>query len=264
MLGDAERRLFDTFGFLRVPGLLADVVADLQGDFDHVVRSDAVGYLACRQFMDGSPNGCGDRARLLAAEPLAASRALGWLRTDDVRLDDLATAILGPEAAYQTSMASLFNCNVHWHHDGVLTAGRGCQATAMIYLDPLDGPTGALRVIPGSHRPGPFREALRAELLGAEDPLAVAFGRDAPDLPSVVVATEPGDVVVIDSEVFHASFGGGVGRRLLSVTYGAGAPPSDPAAVEALLAAAARPLEAVGPVPGAGIEPARPRGAGGV
>jgi hypothetical protein len=71
------------------------------------------------------------------------------------------------------------------------------------YLEPLGAESGALRVLPGSHRPE-LAERLRA--LGAA-------GAPAEALPAHIVATEPGDLVVFDEHLFHASAGGGARRQ---------------------------------------------------
>jgi ectoine hydroxylase-related dioxygenase (phytanoyl-CoA dioxygenase family) len=81
---------------------------------------------------------------------------------------------------------------------------RGCLA----YLEPVGADSGALRVIPGSHHPQ-FREALRE--------LGSTGLRDS-SLPAHVVATEPGDLLLLDEHVLHASFGGGI-RRQWRVDY---------------------------------------------
>jgi hypothetical protein len=83
-------------------------------------------------------------------------------------------------------------------------ASLGCAA----YLEPLKAETGALRVLPGSHRPG-LGDAIRA---------AGAVGLAADALPAHVVATMPGDVIAFDEHLFHASSGGAV-RRQWRVDY---------------------------------------------
>ena len=60
-----------------------------------------------------------------------------------------------------------------------------------------------MRLIPGSHR-RELGTALRE--LGA-------IGMTATSLPSYVVATEPGDMIVFDEHLFHSSFGGNVRRQ---------------------------------------------------
>jgi len=75
------------------------------------------------------------------------------------------------------------------------------------YLEALDAGNGALRVLPGSHRPE-FIGALREHDLSD----------DVDAVPGFVVASEPGDVIVLDEHLYHAS-DGGVARRQWRVDY---------------------------------------------
>jgi hypothetical protein len=84
-----------------------------------------------------------------------------------------------------------------WHRDhdlDVASVGFAC------YLEPLDAATGALRVVPGSHR----------------SPRAPAPAAGPAD--DHAVATEPGDVIVFDEHLLHASRGGTL-RRQWRVDY---------------------------------------------
>lgn len=65
------------------------------------------------------------------------------------------------------------------------------------YLDPLDGDTGALRVLPGSHT-GSYAKAVAEHV-------ARTAARDAFALPGVPLSTNPGDVIVFDEHLWHAS-----------------------------------------------------------
>jgi hypothetical protein len=76
------------------------------------------------------------------------------------------------------------------------------------YFDPLTAATGALRVIPLSHRP--VHDRLRAYL---HHPRV-----DVEDVPAYICETQPGDVVVFDGKLFHASVNGG-DRLQWSVVY---------------------------------------------
>jgi hypothetical protein len=106
-----------------------------------------------------------------------------------------------------------YSGDTSWHTDSVLpVASVGFAA----YLEPLGADNGALRVLPGSHRPE-FSEAIRA----------LGTGIAARSLPAHVVTTEPGDMIVFDEHLFHSSFGGGV-RRQWRVDY-----VSDPMSAEA-------------------------------
>ena len=78
----------------------------------------------------------------------------------------------------------------------------------LAYLEPVGADSGALRVIPGSHHPK-FSEAIRG--IGATC-------LQNPTRPGHVVETEPGDMVLLDERILHASFGGGI-RRQWRVDY---------------------------------------------
>jgi hypothetical protein len=81
-----------------------------------------------------------------------------------------------------------------WHNDTCL-AVRGVKFVA--YLEPLNADSGALRVLPGSHR-------LAAGALDHLHSLDLA----TPDVPGRVLATQPGDVVAFDPLLWHATWGG--------------------------------------------------------
>jgi hypothetical protein len=115
-------------------------------------------------------------------------------------LAPVAEALLGGPALPTRAKGVLYRGDTPWHPDSTLPiASIGFAA----YLEPLRAETGALRVLPGSHRPE-LAEALRA--LGAASAAVEA-------LPGHVVATEPGDVIAFDEHLFHASAGGGARRQ---------------------------------------------------
>ena len=92
-----------------------------------------------------------------------------------------------------------------WHVDSSLSVESvGCLA----YLEPAGPDCGALRVMPGSHH-STFNEALRD--------MRAARVLD-PSLPGHVLATHPGDVILMDEHVLHAAFGGTV-RHQWRVDY---------------------------------------------
>lgn len=91
-----------------------------------------------------------------------------------------------------------------WHTDSDLPL---TSVGVLAYLEPVGADSGALRVLPGSHHPQ-FGDAVRA----------LVAGLTASALPGHVVATEPGDMILLDEHLFHASFGGGT-RRQWRVDY---------------------------------------------
>ena len=89
------------------------------------------------------------------------------------------------------------------------------------YLDALRADTGALRVMPGSHRVGDeYADAVEAarqhdgERYKNGEGIGPNWGMDGSAVPAVVLETIPGDVVLFDENLKHASFGGGGRRRM--------------------------------------------------
>ncbi|MFN2464030.1 MAG: phytanoyl-CoA dioxygenase family protein [Candidatus Dormibacteria bacterium] len=95
----------------------------------------------------------------------------------------------------------------HWHPDGEPTT-HGVKF--FIYLGNLGAETGALRVVPGSHKE-PFHDAVKA-FAGREDV-------EVPDIPAYVFNCQPGDVLAFDYPMWHASVGGSKDRRMCTIEY---------------------------------------------
>jgi hypothetical protein len=117
----------------------------------------------------------------------------------------VAAAMLGGPVLPTRAKGVRYFGDTPWHtdSDSPLTS-VGCLA----YLDPVGANTGALRVLPGSHHTQ-FGDAIRGS--GDAGLAALAW-------PGHVVATEPGDMVLLNEHLFHASSGGGI-RRQWRVDY---------------------------------------------
>jgi hypothetical protein len=116
------------------------------------------------------------------------------------RLENVATTLLGGPVLPTRAKGVRYRGDTPWHADSELPIGSVGFAA---YLEALGADDGALRVLPGSHRPE-LTQALRA--FGAAGMAAVA-------LPAHIVTTEPGDLIVFDEHLFHASSGGGIRRQ---------------------------------------------------
>lgn len=96
-----------------------------------------------------------------------------------------------------------------WHSDG----GRALLGVKFVaYLEQLSADTGALRVIPGSHRE-PSLSQVQAFIDANRDELAIE------DLPAVPCESVPGDIVVFNYPTFHAALGGSNDRRMCTIEY---------------------------------------------
>ena len=103
--------------------------------------------------------------------------------------------------------------NTNWHADTGWQPDFIEKREAVKYhftLDPVTAETGALRFVPGTHL-----------LRGKE---RVLFGQNIDemspeDVPCHAAATHPGDVIIFDIRIWHASIGGPPGRRTSNIEY---------------------------------------------
>ena len=114
----------------------------------------------------------------------------------------VATQLLDSPVLPVRAKGVMYFGSTNWHRDSdqdVTSVGCAC------YLEPLHARNGALRVLPASHR-GQLAASLRdrGELLTA--------------LPGLAIDTEPGDAIVFDEHLYHAS-SGGKDRRQWRVDY---------------------------------------------
>jgi len=136
--------------------------------------------------------------------PMMTAETPGSLRLLD-RTEIVAASLLGGPVLPTRAKGTRYWGDTPWHTDSDLPIA---SLGVVTYSEPLREKSGALRVLPGSHR-AEFRTALRA--LGA-------VGQPAEKLPAHVLETEPGDVIMFDEHLFHASSGGGT-RQQWRVDY---------------------------------------------
>src|SRR6476469_2155728 len=159
-LTEEQLAYFNMFGFVAFPGLLADKIGRIIDEFEAVWAANGGGHNGAAH--DGTARSC-------SVQFIDQSVYLSTL-LDDPRIHDIAASILGDDFNYKVSDG---NCDVGdtiLHSDGY--GGRGGMRHIKIafYLDKLDGNTGALRVIPGSHRIGDvFAEELQSSVRKSED-----------------------------------------------------------------------------------------------
>lgn len=163
----------------------------LRGVFDPAPLTDEVSEAFAHGFARRGPAN-------VSAEATIAFRYLPMMSERTPRslelLDDFvapAQRLLGSAVLPVRAKAVEYHGASSWHRDselGVASVGFAC------YLEPLTGDSGALRIVPGSHR--------HTQASG----------------PEVAIDTAPGDVIVLDEHVVHASQGGTV-RRQWRVDY---------------------------------------------
>ena len=103
--------------------------------------------------------------------------------------------------------------NTNWHSDSGFKP-RGLNVKIALYLDPVARNSGCLRVIPGSHRVGEaYAEQIHKDIWRCKD----NWGVEGSDVPCVALETQPGDVLIFNHDIKHASFFGSTNRRMFTI-----------------------------------------------
>ena len=204
MLSDAQRAHFETFGFLIVRQMFTPAeTARISQDFDRVLEAGREG---------GAFSG---EKRQIVLGFVEKNPGLTRLLEDD-RLFGAIERLLGPGFTWLGSDGNLYVGDTAWHPDG--SEPDFVRIKAAFYLDPVTRDTGALRVVPGSHRQ-PFHEALRPLATYRDHPIPPPFGVAPDAVPHVALESQPGDVAIFNHNIWHASFGGRVGRRMFALNF---------------------------------------------
>ena len=213
-LTEQQLEFFDAFGFLKFPGLFANDIDEITDAFERVWADHISGH--------GNPHDPNRRSVLVPF--LDQSEYLSAL-LDDPRIEGIASSLLGDDFNYSASDGSFNVGDTNWHSDSCRNVGYRqvkadpckfpyLRAKLAFYLDPLTHDSGCLRVIPGSHRVGDsFADSLEEQLREGADTMGV-HGRD---VPALALETVPGDLLMFDVCIKHASFGGSTRRGMFIV-----------------------------------------------
>jgi hypothetical protein len=198
MLTAQQLTFFKTFGYLSFPGLFADSITSIQQDFETVWAGQGGGHA-------GKPHDHQQRSCIGGFIDL--SPTLCQL-LDDPRVLGIATDLVGEDFSYMGSDGNFYVGDTQWHSDGAHT--EILHIKLAFYLDPLRRDSGCLRVIPGSHLVGDaYADGLSARL--------GELGLPGKDIPAMALEVKPGDVVLFNHNLKHASFGGNARRRMFTM-----------------------------------------------
>lgn len=223
MLTDAQAAHFGTFGFLLLPGLFSAVeIAEIRSAADALWQAkgggapDRGGYQHVAPFIEASPE-------------------LSRLPEDD-RIFVTVGRLLGPGFAWCGSEGNRGSFNEEqshpWHCDRPGEREPDyVRVKVMLYLTATTKETGALRVMPGSHRP-PFYDQLDPLNHVQARPERMPFGAAGEDLPGYALEAAPGDAVFFNQYLYHAVFGKQADRRYIALKFAAR--PTEQRHVEAL------------------------------
>jgi hypothetical protein len=202
-LNDQQLAFMETFGYLHFPGLLNDCIEEIITAFEGVWTLHGGGH-------DGRPHDGQQRSCLVPF--IDQSERLSAL-LDDGRIDGIFASLLGDDYQYIGSDGNYYVGDTGWHSDGGWPRPIVYYKLAL-YLDPLTANSGALRVIPGSHRYGEgFAESVEQHIRQSQE----RWGVGGAAVPAVALETQPGDVVVFNQGTKHSAWGGGRRRRMFTI-----------------------------------------------
>ena len=193
----------ETFGYLSFPGLLEDRIAEVIEAFEAVWAQKGGGH-------DGKPHDGTARSCIV---PFIDQDAYLSSLIDDPRIDGIFSSLLGDDFQYLGSDGNYYVGDTGWHSDGGWPRPIIYYKMAL-YLDPLTRESGALRVVPGSHRYGDgYAEDVQEGIRESEK----NWGIGGSDVPAMAFETSPGDVVVFNQGTKHSAWDGSNRRRMFTI-----------------------------------------------
>ena len=185
-----QKRFFEDFGYLFLPGLMADQVEWITDEVEAAFAASQIVHDG------GQRSGFGD---------LVQQRERMCSLLDEPGIDGLLTGLLGDDYNFLGMGADFYVGDTQWHPDAPHDLVRHVKLA--MYLDPLTPENGSLRVVPGSHRWG---------MEGNLDTVAL-WGLEPHQVPCDSPGNQPGDVGIFDLKTLHTAIGGGTRRRMLNL-----------------------------------------------
>ena len=205
-LSAEQRAFYDTFGYLVFRQLFSP------GEMEVITRE-------AEEVLEEGLGGqafTGPKRHMVLGFAEQRPHLVGLLEDD--RVYGVIADLLGPDFVWITSDGNYYVGDTQWHPDaGGLLPSYNLIKIAL-YLDPVRKDSGCLRVIPGSHRE-PFHGALRPLQQHRGETPVYPFGVTGEQVPAVPLESDPGDVVLFNQALWHASFGGGSRRRMFTLNF---------------------------------------------
>ncbi len=200
MLSKKQRQHFDSFGFVLLRQLID------AAEMDTLRREFAVGLESKYRHAPFDGTRMHHTYLMESNTPFFASLV------EDSRFVTVAESLGGLDILGINATGNRHVGNTPWHSDTDSYHQYGVKF--VFYFDPLTVANGALRVVPGSHR-RPYFDRMREFTKANQNPDGTAID----EVPAFSIESEPGDVIVFDHRLSHASCGGEDDRRLGAVVY---------------------------------------------
>ena len=199
-LDQQQISFFNTFGFLIVRQLLSPAE----------VEKVVAGFEWSIQNRGGGSDHDGSRRTMFGGPIEHTTQMCAVL--DHPGILGLIGGVTGGDFNYCGGDGNYYTGDTRWHPDG--NWGQLWATKTAFYLDPVSRDSGCLRVIPGSQNPSHCVRSQQIDPNLSADLVGVA-PRDFPG--SVALESNPGDVVIFNHDLYHASFGGSERRRMFTM-----------------------------------------------
>jgi ectoine hydroxylase-related dioxygenase (phytanoyl-CoA dioxygenase family) len=211
VLTEQQKAFFETFGYLVFKRLFSKEAETISSVFDDVFARHQ------SEAFDWQHRAHANEKRQFLTQFIDRDEYLSAL-LDDERILGIYKGLLGDDFIYRGSDANLFECGTCWHSDtyGALLKYRNVKM--IFYLDSLQADSGCFRVLPGSQHFGDRFSNKIQSFLKKSDSLLDDLGLQDHEVPAQVIPTEPGDLVVFDFRVKHATcFASHRQRRMFTI-----------------------------------------------
>ena len=132
---------------------------------------------------------------------------------DDARIIGLCNEVLGEDFNYASGDGNPHSGDTGWHPDG---NWNQLFAVKIVLPRPTRARQRRLRVLPGSHHPDHFCPCTAYR---PEQCTGALWRRTARYTGQPSVETQPGDLVIFNHDLYHASFGGSTRRRMFTMNF---------------------------------------------
>lgn len=194
-----QRAFFETFGFLKLPGLLKNEIDTIIAEFEAVFPDKGLKH---------------DGKKRTSVIPFVDQRPALSALLDHPGIVEAVSNLIGPDFNYVGSDGNYYTGDTGWHRDSLYRNGKYIKVA--FYLDPVGKDTGCLRVIPGSHTDEGVKIWPGAMVPDSEH----LWGKAASEVPYYPLENTPGDVLIFNHRIFHGSSGGNHQRRMFTMNLG--------------------------------------------
>ena len=202
-----QKNFFDTFGYLVLPGLMKDSMESISAAFEDLYQQDD------KDIVDWRHEAHYMKSRQVLLQFIERQPQLTALLDHPV-VDGIFSSLLGEDYLYRASDGNIFSGDTYWHSDLYGAFFKYRHVKILFYLDPLDENSGAFRAIPGSHLFGDkFANLCERYVWKHEEKL----GLDKDQVPCVTIPTQPGDALIFDYRLKHATHRTQCNRRMFSI-----------------------------------------------